>query len=68
MSASTRKDRATVLSIHLAPPHLSKEEFVTQLNGVVDELVKMPIAQKNSLKFEMVRIRCHLDTALVSLS
>ncbi|KAJ7821965.1 hypothetical protein B0H13DRAFT_2376949 [Mycena leptocephala] len=65
MPASTRKDRATVLSIHLAPPHLSKEEFVTQLNGAVDELVKMPIAQKNSLKFEMLipndELGSHLD-------
>ncbi|KAJ6553116.1 hypothetical protein B0H19DRAFT_1072599 [Mycena capillaripes] len=64
-AASSRKDRATILSIHLAPPHLSKEDFVAQLNGAVDELIKIPIAQKNSLKFEMLipndELGSHLD-------
>ncbi|KAJ7910311.1 hypothetical protein B0H13DRAFT_1876846 [Mycena leptocephala] len=55
MSPSARKDGFHVMGMHKIPPHLSKDEFETKLEALIDEAVKLPLVQRNLLKVEMVR-------------
>lgn len=42
--------------IHKIPPHLSKHEFEAKLEALIDEVLQLPLVQKNVLKVEVVRI------------
>jgi hypothetical protein len=42
--------------VHKVPPHLTKHEFEGKLEALLDEVVLLPVVQKNVLKVEMVCI------------
>ncbi|KAJ7121556.1 hypothetical protein C8R44DRAFT_876945 [Mycena epipterygia] len=54
MSFSARKDLFHAMIIHKMPPHLSKHEFETKLEALIDEVLQLPLVQKNVLKVEMI--------------
>ncbi|KAJ7925451.1 hypothetical protein B0H13DRAFT_2314461 [Mycena leptocephala] len=54
MSPSARKDGFHVMGMHKIPPHLSKDEFETKLEALIDEAVKLPLVQRNLLKVEVI--------------
>jgi hypothetical protein len=45
------------MAMHKIPPHLSKTEFETKLEALLDEALQLPLVQQNLLKLELVRIR-----------
>jgi hypothetical protein len=57
MPSSAPKDHFHFMVMHKIPPHLSKTEFETKLEALIDEALQLPSIQKNLLKIEMVRIR-----------
>jgi hypothetical protein len=42
--------------IHKIPPGISKEEFESKFEPLVDEAVQLPVVKKNLTKVELVRI------------
>ncbi|KAF7359680.1 hypothetical protein MVEN_00692300 [Mycena venus] len=54
MSSSTRKDHFHVMVMHKIPPHLSKNEFETKLEALIDNALQLPLVQKNLFKVEMI--------------
>ncbi|KAF8152822.1 hypothetical protein K438DRAFT_1987687 [Mycena galopus ATCC 62051] len=55
MSSPLRKDVVEVVTIYKVPPHLSKEEFETQLGKLHDEFLTLPAFERNILKLEISR-------------
>ncbi|KAJ7776320.1 hypothetical protein B0H16DRAFT_1506346 [Mycena metata] len=62
MSASAPKDTFTTIGIHRVPSHLSKKDFDSKIEAWVDDLVKLPVVQKNALKVEILIQNTVLDT------
>jgi hypothetical protein len=56
MAASITNDPFTAIWIHPVPAQLSIEEFAGNLEAVADALLVLPIAQKNLLKYDLVRL------------
>jgi hypothetical protein len=56
MASTLSKDRCLAIGIHRAPPHLSPKEFESRTEALVDSIIQLPIAQKNFLKFDIVRV------------
>jgi hypothetical protein len=54
--SSARKDVVQVIGIQKVPSHLSKEEFETKYETLIDELLALPQFKENLLKVELVRI------------
>jgi hypothetical protein len=57
MSSSAQKDHLHFMAMHKIPPHLSKTEFETKLEALLDEALQLPLVQQSLLKLELVRIR-----------
>jgi hypothetical protein len=64
MSASTSKERTTVVAIYPKPDHLSKEDFEAGITSFVKAFMATPSAQKLALKKEAV---CSPASGLVLL-
>lgn len=56
MSSSYRKDRFVGLTIHKAPPHLSREEFKASMEANLADWLAVPVVKNNIIKSELVRI------------
>ncbi|KAJ7936094.1 hypothetical protein B0H13DRAFT_1853787 [Mycena leptocephala] len=54
MSSSTRKDLFHVMVMHKIPPYLSKNEFETKLEALIDNALQLPLVQENLFKVEMI--------------
>ncbi|KAJ7896585.1 hypothetical protein B0H13DRAFT_2338318 [Mycena leptocephala] len=54
MPSSAPKDHFHFMVMHKIPPHLSKTEFETKLEALIDEALQLPSIQKNLLKIEMI--------------
>ncbi|KAJ7885804.1 hypothetical protein B0H13DRAFT_1889431 [Mycena leptocephala] len=50
MPSSAPKDHFHFMAMHKIPPHLSKTEFETKLEALLDEALQLPLVQKNLLK------------------
>lgn len=55
MSASAKKDRVFTVGVYRGPPQLSQKELTSKVDALVDEFLALPVAQKNFLKFTVVR-------------
>ncbi|KAJ7909007.1 hypothetical protein B0H13DRAFT_2330856 [Mycena leptocephala] len=53
MPSSALKDHFHFMVMHKIPPHISKTEFETKLEALIDEALQIPSIQKNLLKIEM---------------
>ncbi|KAF7348640.1 hypothetical protein MVEN_01382100 [Mycena venus] len=54
MAPSARKDRFLVIGILKAPEGLSKKEFDTRVEALVDRIVAVPVAHQNVHKVELM--------------
>jgi hypothetical protein len=54
MSSVTK--RTCFIGIHRAPPNLSREEFERKAGVLGDAIAALPVAQKNLLKLDIVRM------------
>jgi hypothetical protein len=63
ISASYRTGRMTVMGIHHAPPNYSEDAFEAKRKTLVDSMMALPIAQKNFISFDPVRL--DLDSLLL---
>ncbi|KAJ7843784.1 hypothetical protein B0H14DRAFT_2778229 [Mycena olivaceomarginata] len=54
MSHSARKDVFHAMIIHKIPPGISKEEFESKFEPLVDEAVQLPVVKKNLTKVELI--------------
>ncbi|KAJ7862276.1 hypothetical protein B0H14DRAFT_3863187 [Mycena olivaceomarginata] len=61
MSASTSKERNTVVVIYPKPDHLSKEDFEADITSFVKAFMATPSAQKLALKKEAIYQTTQLD-------
>lgn len=56
MSASYRTGRMTAMGIHDAPPNFSEEAFEAKCKTLVDSIMALPVAQRNFISFDAVRL------------
>ena len=54
MAPSAREDRFLVIGILKAPEGLSKKEFDTRVEALVDRILSVPVAHQNVHKVELV--------------
>ncbi|KAJ7896567.1 hypothetical protein B0H13DRAFT_1885072 [Mycena leptocephala] len=54
MSSSTPKNHFHFMVMHKIPSHLSKTEFETKLEALLDEALQLPLVQTNLLKVEII--------------
>ncbi|KAJ7885812.1 hypothetical protein B0H13DRAFT_2343079 [Mycena leptocephala] len=54
MSSSAQKDHLHFMAMHKIPPHLSKTEFETKLEALLDEALQLPLVQQSLLKLELI--------------
>jgi hypothetical protein len=54
MAPSAKEDRFLVIGILKAPEGLSKKEFDTRVEALVDGILSVPVAHQNVYKVELV--------------
>ncbi|KAJ6514465.1 hypothetical protein C8R47DRAFT_572400 [Mycena vitilis] len=54
MSSTEAKQCFSAIGIHRVPPHLSKKDFETKLEALVEGILIFPSVQAKVLKFEMI--------------
>jgi hypothetical protein len=54
--------------MHKIPPYLSKNEFETKLEALIDNALQLPLVQENLFKVEMVRILILIHTTYERLA